>query len=1405
MSSAPAPAPAVGAAMAVLAPSGGGSSIPDTKEFSIGKFKDDYKTSKGNVLAKKDNYGYVVKDKTDKVDFKIFGKGGNRINDISKTLIDFNSTLSSQKYLYANKCVKYKVVPAGKTQVYTFIDNTDKLLIFGDILTGNITSAVYKLSDGYDADESTLEIETNTSICSSIKSSKPPGPSGTSSAPVTTPSVPILSTYLKFNSKIAGTTISENKIRQIGTVVQFLYTIEEFKNVVLSYGFQNSGDFNSVLYNIREIFNELETSKNFLSNKLVEIYNFLDASIRDKNSTDIVIYIMEKLFSEPNYSIFANQFKDKISFNQTNEIICNGKPNTFPRSEFILNISLGDTTNGNTTVYREYIEGIPSVPLSDLNFYTNALNFQEFKDASCTIEGGKKVIINAFDFNNEYLLVKFLKLDDENPKVINPSRELIFGIKDKFKLVGGLDSSNLIYKEKKELRILENNSGSDISFSTNVPVSKDKIIIFLYKRIKTEEPPKSSDEPPTFSDYSTKEISCIGADGNSKDCIEFKRNTDILLKILDGDRTFYQHMLSLNISKDFILGKPGGDGKQKASQLTDDLQMSTIIEYYRFCNQNDKIQKSAFLQVVRYFIENPVGKWIDPEKFFELVVLSYIQVKGFSKTKYAKLLTIKDEDFVRLLLFVGRFLPDKNFYIYYKPFGGKIHYINYLYQILRNPASKVCALSDSFFLILLLGFKILGANFSLPVNQNIGAQSYYEGIYEAAMASSKQKIIRSVYDRCMADEDTLFRDTGNENVFKMYCNILTSILKNNESQIIDYYEKIYRNVFDSILSGIISQESALEDIMYSQVSVDFIKQKGHYKLSGLPGYTDGLTLVKGDELLHLAFLSKYLGLLTDNSEYGFKRSFSQKAYYFLLNRDIGRNCLLELPNEEFLTLTPSLAEVIEFNNDECLDFAISLEKFPNYVINFENLDLNTCIENCSAKAFNMLLKKGYMPSYFTMNKIIYLITIYKDYPIIANNNYLEMLIGATNACIRVDKFQEKTLSSMANSQLFKASDKKPEKSDGEAEISTNFGPKIEEDKKSNKTSYALEFLTKFRRYKLKEKICEIKSQTVPRSVKNLLFSISIDITKNIEQICEDLKTLGVVIKAGGGKPQVSSEGFGESGGNKPPQGGGDSKVYFRNITKAYVSQVTGESEPDKKFNSEEYTGSEDRKVDPFLYNPKSIVVYKAASVKKQEQQKSKRPEGGFGAETSEGSQQSQPKGGVKIYIYVPPIFNKILTTKKNTDGSDVPESVLNSIQNTVSNLSKMGISPDKILQADKAYEKFNQTDEITNEDTDYHFLTIIRLLQMYGLDIKLLTQISTNKMITILKNFGIITSTSDEYFFRNLDRAPINLKPKIGEELTIEDELTQQIATFSTYLYYLINQDNRNIQKIIEYFKYINY
>jgi hypothetical protein len=94
---------------------------------------------------------------------------------------------------------------------------------------------------------------------------------------------------------------------------------------------------------------------------------------------------------------------------------------------------------------------------------------------------------------------------------------------------------------------------------------------------------------------------------------------------------------------------------------------------------------------------------------------------------------------------------------------------------------------------------------------------------------------------------------------------------------------------------------------------------------------------------------------------------------------------------------------------------------------------------------------------------------------------------------------------------------------------------------------------------------------------------------------------------------------------------------------------------------------------------------------------------------------------------------------------------------------------------------------------------------MYGLDIKLLTQISTSKMIVILKQFGIIKTSSDEYFFRNLDRAPINLKAKIGEELTIEDELTQQIATFSTYLYYLINQDNRNIQKIITLIHDLNY
>jgi hypothetical protein len=404
---------------------------------------------------------------------------------------------------------------------------------------------------------------------------------------------------------------------------------------------------------------------------------------------------------------------------------------------------------------------------------------------------------------------------------------------------------------------------------------------------------------------------------------------------------------------------------------------------------------------------------------------------------------------------------------------------------------------------------------------------------------------------------------------------------------------------------------------------------------------------------------------------------------------------------------------------------------------------------------------------------------------------------------------------MANAELFNPAKGQAQANKSSGEVAEEGSTKKQQQSQGGRTSYGSEFLTKFRKPKLKDKICENQEfNTIPRSINNLLFSVNIDITKNKEQICVDLNNLLDIISKGGGgagKPAKEGEVTVDEGSGSSGKGGGDPSKYFERIAKSYISQTigTGFDLNDVAINNDEYENlkistKSDEKYNPLLFNPKCLVLYVSNPPKEETKKKDK------GKRRDEGGEveidKSKASGKKKLYIYAPPIFNKILTTKKNADGTDVPESVLNSIQNTASNLSKMGISPDKILQADKAYKKLIDSDEITNEDTDYHFLTIIRLLQMYGLDIKLLTQISTNKMITILRNFKIIVTASDEYFFRNLDRAPIEVDIKnIGKEYTIEQELTQQIATFSTYLYYLIEKDNRYIDYIKDMIRDINY
>jgi hypothetical protein len=1340
-----------------------------------------------------DFIGFIRKDKKGFTTYKEPNYIPSSVISLNTTNISINSTIPEKEISYSfkeNSFVKTKIGinPSVKNKKlnywdFSFDPSDDKPLY---ILDNNVYT------------EEELELE----FCA-------PGPGASKSAPgapiVAPPPKPILPDIPAFKVLAVDTTDT----LQVGLAVQFLYSLEAFKNVILRYGFQQTDKVELVCYYIREIFTEIDSKKIFKENYLVNIYNALPDDIKGEKSTSIVKYILGNLLDNFKFPIFNTQLKSLISFKQIQETICVNKTSNSPINPFILNIVVDEPDNGETTVYKNYLDSITSTPFNPslsrkLDFYINALNYQQVNDITCI--DGKKLYLNIFEYNNDYLLINF-----ENKFYtslnIESIMELNLGINDKYKLNSIVDKTILYYTNgTKGLYKIDNTNSTNVSVTTfpiNFNLAKDERVFFLYKKAEPEKIVLEEKEL-NFSDYSKDNITCELGIGK---CIEFNRkNINILIKILDGDRTFYQHMLSLNISKEFIegtsSGKDGGGGKGKPSQLTDDLQMSTIIEYYRFCNQNDKIQKSAFFQVIRYFIENPVGKWIDPEKFFELIVLSYIQVKGFSKTKYEKLLAIKDEDFVRLLLFVGRFLPDKNFYIYYKPFGGKIHYINYLYQILRNPINKACALSDSFFIFLLLGFKILGADFRLPVNQNVGYQSYYEDVFNNI--PDKRNIIRSVYERCIFDEDQLLKETNSLSINKVVKECLNSIIKNNESKFIDFFEKIYKDIFISVVTALFDPEYN-GDNMYKYENVETELIDGSvYKLKKIPSITDGESITKGDAFIHWAFLNKYMGLLTDNSVYAFKYSFTEKSYDTLLNSQTGKKFLIMLPNNDYLMKTPSLSEVIEFNSSDCMKYTIRMENSTKVFDKYENVDLNTCIENASFEAFGMLLEKGFYPTYFTINKIIYLINIYKDYPIIANNNYLSMLVASTNKCIRVDKFQERILASMANATLFKPS-KKSARVPTEAEdtevykSSYDNSGNIKLDQNKQQSSYFIEFLTLFRNYKLTDKICSIKSEEIPRSIKNLLFSINIDITKNVQQICEDLKILLETTK-GSGKRKEATDEEGRSG--QQQQGGGPER-YFKDITKIYVAQLTGLGMKDvdnsSNYNSKEYEkikGKDGKSLNPFLFNPKCLVVYMGALPKSQSKEKRRDERSEESEDGSKPKQSNQPRS--MIYIYAPPIFNKILTTHKNEDGTEVPENVLNSIKNNISNLSKMGISPEKIIQFTDAYKKFNDADEITNEDTNYHYLTIIRLLQMYGLDIKLLTQISTNKMVQILKKYMLIESSSDEYFFRNLDRSPMNLKViKPSDDFTIEDELNQQIATFSTYMFYLINSSNKFIPDIM--------
>lgn len=298
----------------------------------------------------------------------------------------------------------------------------------------------------------------------------------------------------------------------------------------------------------------------------------------------------------------------------------------------------------------------------------------------------------------------------------------------------------------------------------------------------------------------------------------------------------------------------------------------------------------------------------------------------------------------------------------------------------------------------------------------------------------------------------------------------------------------------------------------------------------------------------------------------------------------------------------------------------------------ENMELRMCLECGALEMFKVLFNKGFRFTYFGLNRLLVLLksTVVnnsEEKSLVVNRIYnliyLDILKYVIGKGVRMDKEQLNLLNTFSNS----------------------YASQIEQ----------------IYQKPLWIKACSSSANIpLPEMVKDLAFSLNIDISKDKPEICSNIAEISKSDAANVKNSAISRQKNRVASDlhNVYDYAAGKTDVYCKNS-----SSING---------------------NPFEYNDDSLVYYT---------DKSK-----------------------STWCFTPNDFENVLSNQVNPyTGNPIPDNILMKIQSKLTYINSLGINPRKVIPIGEALQVLTKSDVITNLNTEYINETIIRLAEARGI------------------------------------------------------------------------------------------
>jgi hypothetical protein len=775
----------------------------------------------------------------------------------------------------------------------------------------------------------------------------------------------------------------------------------------------------------------------------------------------------------------------------------------------------------------------------------------------------------------------------------------------------------------------------------------------------------------------------------------------------------------------------------------------------KFKDIDNKVEETAYLNMLSYYMKERKGQWVNPDIIARECWMLYIK----EYLHEAITSDFENDRMLKLIFFLMRYVEDPNLYID-EPGNpsGKIHIIPYLYMYFRNPSlfaikqkggkNIMVLMNTAKFTKIMFGLKLLEINMLSPIYQNEAYLGYNKDLIDKATNYSKEKPMKTVIDYCVNIE-IKFKNLKYEGDLLRPLTIQYSPESLLLSIIGEYYDKFRNEDLIKILN-----DSEQKYFIKKTDIITFAYLLDDTTLAfGISGYPT-------QKIVDTGSLAPYVKEIKDYDKYNV-----------------------------------NLETLIRYKCDNILK--IYIPRLSPYYYEFENRELVTAINCGSFETFETLLKEQEFPiTYFTVNRILFYLKKYKDTAFPGFNSYYQMLGLIINYGVRFDKFQENVIRNLGQIKSQELIEYEYYKYDGTKE-------------KVKANTYYAYFMKKYGDLKLQQKICGTPNNAgIPLNIKEKLYSLGINVEQSNQKICQDLISIRTNYSEKNGNiiesKQIVEKALEQT------------RKYLLNIIPNFNLKSGNAMLTDKdSWNANDYKDEKLEGIEkynnmygfdcynPLRYNTDTLVWYQVEEEiqKKQKSQENKEE----GEET-----QKQQKGTkrIKTYIYPAYRFQTLINTGINEDGSEIPIDVINRMKNKLDyfDSNKFLVSNIELISG-MVRIFFVELDRIDNEESEYIFNSILRLVQSYGHTYNDLISLNVSVMSELLIRCNIIINESTNRIFKELKTEPLKeqFKQLNGPnfENPVEDNLIDKVdsqhITFFIYLYMLFETNPHLIEDSINF------